>query len=76
MVRSHVHPSSTFSSTVFWAGNENSNEMNSNLIVAMKMESLNAPTCRDDNPDGLGEGRGGVAGVRPRVRGLRARDDE
>ena len=32
--------------------------------------------CGDDDPDGLGEGRGGVAGVRPRVGGLRARDDE
>ena len=33
--------------------------------------------CGDDDPDGLCEGRGGVAGVRARVHGgVRAPDDE
>ena len=33
--------------------------------------------CGDDDPDGLGEGRGGVAGVRAGVHGgVRAPDDE
>ena len=56
---------------------------NGNPILALDPSnaperSLSLPklACGDNDPDGLGEGRGGVAGVRPRVGGLRARDDK